>query len=106
MYREMFDKIIRQERRFVYSWTSLLTTAHPFYAIAIARAAATRPQAPLATTRPAPEDGDDPDDPLPEAAVAVAAGVAVRTAPTPPVLGPLSGTCRLTSHQYDRAVYQ
>jgi len=51
--------------------------------------------APLATTRPAPEEDELPD-PLAEAelagAVAVAAGVAVAIAFTPPVTGPLSGT--------------
>lgn len=35
----------------------------------------------------------DPLDPLPAAPVAVAAGVAVAIAPTPPVTGPLSCSC-------------
>jgi hypothetical protein len=62
--------------------------------MAIAKATMTKHSVPLTITRSAPEV-----DPL--AVVAVAAGVAVAMAPTPPVTGPLSGSCEIRKNQQD-----
>jgi len=85
------QKVVRQGN-FCHVHLAILAT----YAITIARATATKPTLPLATTCPAPELPEPPeelpDDPLEAGALAVtvAAGAAVASASTPPVTGPLS----------------
>jgi hypothetical protein len=65
------------------------------YANAIPIAAARSATTPLATRWPADDlELDEVDDGVAEPVVAVAAGGAVATAFTPPVTGPLSGTCK------------